>query len=309
MSPDPRLLHVVTKFVFLLALLTLPLHSQQVAITFDDLPLHGDLPPNDSRLQVAQSILATLQREHMPPVYGFINAVDLEEDPALINVLKAWRDAGQPLGNHTYTHIGLNKLSIAGFEADIRKNEPVLSSLATGSDWHWFRYPYLWEGASLDKRHAIRNYLNEHHYQIAQVSMHFDDYLWNDPYARCSEKNDQTAIAWLEKSYLDAAAQDIDLARSTAHTLYERDIPYVLLLHIGAFDARMFPALIQLLRSRGFTFISLPQAEQDAAYAHDPNQTLLHGGMLQEQEFAARKLRFPPNRKPTIELEAICPAK
>lgn len=286
---------------------------EQIAITFDDLPEHGDLPPNETRLQVAQSILTTIQREHLPPVYGFINAVSLEEDPALIDVLKAWRAAGQPLGNHTYTHTGLNKQSIAQFEADIEKNEPTLSSLAANSNWHYLRFPYLWEGSTLDTRHAIRTYLNAHGYKIAQVTLHFDDYLWNDPYARCAARNDQTSIAWLEKTYLVAAAQDIDLARQTSQTLYHRDIPYVLLLHIGAFDARMFPRLIELLRARGFNFVSLPEAQHDPAYAHDPDQALEHGGTLQQQEYVARHLTYPPDPKPkprpTKELNTICRTK
>ena len=292
--------------VFLVAA---PLHAQQVAITFDDLPLHGDLPPGETRLQVARSILETIRREHLPAVYGFTNAVDMQDEPALIDVLTAWRAAGQRLGNHTYSHKGLNKISVAAFERDIEKNEPTLSSVAAGSDWRWLRYPYLWEGDTLDKRHAVRSYLFAHGYRIAHVSMNFDDYLWNDPYARCSEQHNQAAIVSLEKSYLAAADRGIEIARKTSQTLYNHDIPYVLLLHIGAFDARMFPALIQLFRDRGFTFVSLPQAQQDAAYSHDPNQALLHGGTLQQQEFAARKLTYPSLNSPTKELDTLCPAK
>jgi peptidoglycan/xylan/chitin deacetylase (PgdA/CDA1 family) len=233
----------------------------------------------------------------------------MQDDPALILVLTAWRAAGQPLGIHTYSHKGLTKLSVAAFERDIEKNEPTLSSVAAGSDWRWLRYPYLWEGDTLDKRHAIRNYLFARGYRIAQVSMNFDDYMWNDPYARCSEQHNQAAIASLEKSYLAAAERGIEIARQTSQTLYSRDIPYVLLLHIGAFDARMFPALIQLYRDRGFTFVSLPQAQQDPAYSHDPNQPLLHGGTLQEQEITARKLSYPSLNSPAKQLDDLCPAK
>lgn len=299
----------ISNLLLLLLLVATSLPAQQVAITFDDLPLHDNLPPNETRLQVAQQILSTIQREHLPPVYGFINAVDMEDDPALIDVLKAWRAAGQPLGNHTYTHLGLNKQTPAQFIADIQKNEPALISLAGNSDWRYLRYPYLWEGANLSKRHAVRTWLSAHNYKVAQVTMNFDDYLWNAPYARCSEQHNQAAIASLDKSYLAAADRGIQIARKTSQTLYHRDIPYVLLLHIGAFDARIFPQLVQLLRTRGFTFVSLEQAQQDPAYAHDPDQPLLHGGPLQHQEYVARHLTYPPLSNPTKQLEAMCPAK
>jgi peptidoglycan/xylan/chitin deacetylase (PgdA/CDA1 family) len=233
----------------------------------------------------------------------------MEDEPDLIDVLKAWRAAGQPLGNHTYTHIGLNKQTPAQFIADIRKNEPTLISLAGSSDWRYLRYPYLSEGATLSKRHAVRTWLAANNYKVAQVTMNFDDYLWNDPYARCSEQHNQAAIASLEKSYLAAADRGIQIARESSQTLYHRDIPYVLLLHIGAFDAHLFPRLVQLLRSRGFTFVSLEQAQQDPAYAHDPDQALLVGVTLQNQEYAARHLTFPKLNSPAKQLEAVCPAK
>ncbi len=61
-------------------LLSLQLAGQQattvqptMAITFDDLPVHGALPPGETRLQIAQSILSTLKINQMPPVYGFLS--------------------------------------------------------------------------------------------------------------------------------------------------------------------------------------------------------------------------------------------
>ena len=47
----------------------------------------------------------------------------------------------------------------------------ALAQYAGGRDWHWFRYPFLWEGDTLDKRHAVRAYLKDHGYRVAQVSL------------------------------------------------------------------------------------------------------------------------------------------
>src|ERR1700743_3024236 len=165
--------------VLLSLLCVVPSTSQQVAFTFDDLPAHGDLPPGETRLEVAESILRTLHDQHMPEVYGLINAERLEKSPNDVAVLKAWRAAGNPLGSHTYSTPSLNDLTPAQFDADIARNEPVLSKLMTGKDWHWFRYPFLLEGDTPEKRHEVRAYLQQNGYKIAQVSMDFEDYLWN----------------------------------------------------------------------------------------------------------------------------------
>jgi peptidoglycan-N-acetylglucosamine deacetylase len=293
-------------WVLLSLLYVVPAVSQQVAFTFDDLPAHGDLPPGQTRLEVAESILRTLHDQHMPPVYGFVNAVKLEKSPDDIAVLKAWRAAGEPLGNHAYSHPSLNEVTVEQFESDIAKNEPILSKLMVGEDWHWFRYPFLWEGDTLEKRHAVRAYLKQNGYQIAQVSMDFEDYLWNAPYARCVAKQDEKSIEALRASYLATADQYITVFRDLTHTLYGRDIPYVLLMHVGAFDAKMLPDLIELLHRRGFSFTTLPDAMKDPVYREDPDVALKYGGAFQEQVAAARHIKIPPNTKPYKELEATC---
>ncbi len=301
-----RFVKLALRCVLVSLFFVIPSVAQQIAFTFDDLPSHGDLPPAQTRLEIAESILQTLREQHMPAVYGFVNAAKLEKSPDDMAVLKAWRAAGNPLGNHAYSHPSLNDLTPEQFEADVAKNEPVLSKLMAGEDWHWFRYPFLWEGDTLEKRHAARAYLQQNGYQIAQVSMDFEDYLWNAPYARCVAKQDSQSIEGLRASYLATADQYITVFRDLTHTLYGRDIPYVLLMHIGAFDAKMLPELIDLFRKRGFTFITLPEAMKDPVYREDPDMALKYGGAFQEQVAAARHIKFPPNSKPYKQLEATC---
>ena len=49
--------------------------AREIAITFDDLPAHSDLPPGVTRVRVAQRIIDALKAAHLPPVYGFFNGV------------------------------------------------------------------------------------------------------------------------------------------------------------------------------------------------------------------------------------------
>ena len=280
--------------------------GQQMAVTFDDLPAHGALPSGMTRLQIAQSILATLKREKMPPVYGFVNGQRLGDDASTLAALKAWRAAGQPLGNHTWAHLDLNKETAEQFEAEVLKNEPLLESLMGRADWHWLRYPYLHEGDTLEKRKAVRAWLAAHGYKIAQVSMDFEDYLWNDPYARCMAMHDDAAIAKLHDSYLAVADQYYGVFRELSQLLYGRDVKYVLLMHVGAFDARMLTELLALYRAKGMRFISLPDAMSDPAYRDDPDIGEPAGGAFLELMMRKKQIKFPANLKPYKELDAMC---
>jgi peptidoglycan/xylan/chitin deacetylase (PgdA/CDA1 family) len=281
--------------------------SQQVAITIDDLPSHGALPPGMTRADVARSILKALKEARAPKVYGFVNAKKLEQHPEDIEVLRLWRGAGFPLGNHTYAHLSLNASTADEFDKNVADEEPELKSLMGRQNWHWFRYPYLWEGDTLEKRHAVRQYLKDHKYHVAQVTLDFEDYLWNGPYARCAERNDTASIDWLKTSYLATAAEYIALDRAMAKLIYGREIKHVLLLHIGGFETVMLPQLLDYLKQQNFKLITLPEAEKDPAYKSDPDLAMKDGGTLLDQMMEARHLPVPPhNEKPYENLNALC---
>jgi peptidoglycan-N-acetylglucosamine deacetylase len=286
--------------------LSLVSRAQEIAFTFDDLPAHSNLPPGETRQQVAIKIVEAIKAAHLPPVYGFMNGIRVEEQPDTIQVLNAWRDAGFPLGNHSWSHMNLNQHTLEEFETDVLKNEPLLRKEMGDADWHWFRFPNLAEGDTPEKRAGVRSFLAQHGYKIAGVTMSFADYNWNAPYARCSTKGDTAAIAQLESSYLAAADQSISFYREMSKTLYGRDIPYVLLMHLGAFDARMLPRLLELYRSHGFKFATIDDAQRDEFYRSDMNPALAAGPQNLEAAMAARRLPLPPLPAPTISLDMIC---
>jgi peptidoglycan-N-acetylglucosamine deacetylase len=279
----------------------------QVAITVDDLPSHGDLPSGMTRSGVATSMIRTFRAKGVPEVYGFVNAKNIAGDQDKADVLKIWVQAGFPLGNHTFSHIDINTATPEAFEAEIAANESSLQGLMDTKDWHWLRYPFLHEGDTLEKRHAVRAYLQEHGYKIAQVTLDFGDYAWNVPYARCIEKHDTQAIEWLRSSYLRAASESFALDRKLSAMLFGRDIKYVLLMHIGGFDSVMLPELLDLMKKQGFDFVPLPDAEKDPAYQSDPDAPLKFGGTLLEQLIESKQMKYPPvPERPMQKLDAIC---
>jgi peptidoglycan/xylan/chitin deacetylase (PgdA/CDA1 family) len=289
-----------------------PTAAPRIAITFDDLPAHSSLPPGETRMDVASKVITALRDADLPPTYGFVNGLPLEQAPANAAVLQAWRAVGYPLGNHSWSHMNLNQHSLEEFEVDVSRNEPLLNQWMKSKDkdkdedWHWFRFPFLSEGDTPAKRSDIRTYLAQHGYKVAAVTMSFGDYQWNEPYARCRAKGDDKAIALLESSYLTAADESISYYRELAHTLYGRDIPYVLLMHIGAFDAEMLPRLLSLYRSRGFQFVTLAEAERDGFYREDTDLNLPPGPDTLEGVMAEHHLPLPPRAAPAVQVDALC---
>ncbi|HEX7801061.1 MAG TPA: polysaccharide deacetylase family protein, partial [Asticcacaulis sp.] len=161
--------------------LTAPCHAApsgfDIAVTVDDLPAHGSLPKDMTRTQIADRVVAALKAHGAPQVYGFVNAVRLEQEPDSAAVLDIWRKAGFPLGNHTYSHPNIRQVGYDAFIADLEKGEPVVAQHMQGpnlteNDWKWLRFPFLSAGDG-ETHQKVMDYLHAHGYHIADVSMSF----------------------------------------------------------------------------------------------------------------------------------------
>jgi peptidoglycan/xylan/chitin deacetylase (PgdA/CDA1 family) len=285
----------------------IPDSAREVALTFDDLPVHGPLPVGMSRLDIADSVIRSLQAAHAPPSYGFVNAKGLRQEPSSVAVLEAWRAAQFPLGNHTFSHMDLSTHSAEAFEQDLIADESILKKYMGSEDWHWLRFPFLDEGDDPAKHRALQAFLEEHGYRVAEVTLSFGDYAYSVPYARCLAKNDQQGLGQLKQSYLDGAARTLEQGRALSVELFGRDIKHVMLLHIGSIEAVMLPELLDLLKQRGFTLVTLAQAESDPAYSMHPDSPDHWNGTFLEQMMRARHLAMPKDSTDWLsKLDAVC---
>ncbi len=283
----------------------------EIALTFDDLPINGALQPGKSQSQLARDTIAVLKKYRIPPSYGFINARRLEHDPDGAQALKIWIEAGHPLGNHTYSHFDFTKISVEEFQNEILRNEPPLLLLqppGSKHDWRWLRYPFLHEGDTLEKRRAIRAFLAQRGYRIAETTIDWEDYLWNSAHARCVAKGDKESIAWLRASYLSEAERWLRVQRDFSRQEWGRDIKHVALLHQGSFSPHILPDLFALLEREGWRIITLEEAQSDPAYESDPDIASAGGGTLTELMMQSRGITWPAGiaDKPREKLTTLC---
>ena len=281
-------------------------HGPEVAITFDDLPAHGPLPKGDTRVAIMARIARTLKDYGVPPTYGFTNGGFAANEPASTPALDQWRASGDLLANHTWSHMDLNKVPARQWEQDLLRNEPVISSRMKGADWHWLRFPFLSEGDTPAKRTEIRHFLSGHGYKIASVTMSFGDYAWNGPYARCVAEGDQAAIDRLSASYLQAAADTLTYAEAASRKVEGRQIPLVLLMHVGALDSHLLPKLLDFYKSQGVRFVSLADAESDPFYAGDIDPAKGTHPATLAAAATAKGLALPSAPALPADLDSIC---
>ncbi len=105
-----------------------------MALTFDDLPRNGGIAPGAKESDFARDTVRVLKKHRIPPSYGFINANKLERNPDGARALQIWIESGNPLANHTYSHLDITTNSVEDFQKEILRNEPALELLTPGDN-------------------------------------------------------------------------------------------------------------------------------------------------------------------------------
>lgn len=255
----------------LLALQAATGQTRQVCITIDDLPC-TNCADDQIALLVNQKLLQTIHSYKVPAI-GFVNEGKLynqqKPDPTRVAILRQWLGNGLDLGNHTYSHIDINRSTLAEYERDLVRGEQISRPLLAqyGKELRYFRHPQLRTGPSAGYKHKLDSVLRKHRYLTAPVTMDNDDYIYASCYAKVSARKDSVAMRLIATDYLTY------MQRIIAH--YERlskeglgyEVRQILLLHANQLNADYLGELLALFTNRGYSFVSLEAALKDKAYA------------------------------------------
>lgn len=197
--------------------------ARMVALTFDD----GPHPEFTSKL------LAVLDKYNVRATF-FVVGKMAEKCPDLVRKELA---AGHEIGNHTYSHANLAKLSESGAAAELKECEDTLREI-TGEKAKYCRPP----GGRYD-REAV----------IAASQMGLTTVLWTDnsaDYLGLGERKLQRRV----------------LSRVTPGG--------IILMHDGVQQTiDVLPAIIEKLRSKGYRFVTLSELQAEAAKRSNPAHT------------------------------------
>jgi len=286
----------------------------KIAVTIDDFPESGDIPPGMTRQGIVQKIIDTLRENGVVNPYGFANGLSKAYDPDEMPIFKMWLATGHPLGNHTYSHVNLNRVGVTAFLEDIAKEDQFLAGLHEDSPngmqrRRVFRYPYMDEGDTVEKRNAVRAYLSKNGYRIAEVTTDYSDWVWNAAYIRCLSKHDKNSISWLKDHVVDSADRHVHGVDAASGYLLNRPIPQILLVHVIAFNSITLDAVLKHLRGEGVQFVSLDEVLADPAYNINPNYAYDGGRTFLDQIAESRGLgirRFDDAEYTTERLDEVC---
>jgi peptidoglycan/xylan/chitin deacetylase (PgdA/CDA1 family) len=246
--------------------------DRQVAITIDDLPagMADRLPASEIAAMTAK-LLGTL-RDQKIPVVGFVNEEKLYKPGEVderIKILEMWLDYGFDLGNHTFSHASLNQVGLKAWEDEVIQGESVIKLLLAGhhKKLRYFRHPYLDVGRDLLTRREAEAFLADRGYRIAPVTLDGWDWMFAGVYEDAKKRNDTALEQRLVKEYLAYHAASFAYEEELSAKLLGYEPKQILLLHASNLEADHIGELLDLLRKRGYRFITLEDALSDSAYS------------------------------------------
>jgi peptidoglycan/xylan/chitin deacetylase (PgdA/CDA1 family) len=241
---------------------------KRIAFTMDDF----DWGANSVKLNGSernQAILSAL-RSHSVKAALFVRGSNIDNDEGK-NLLRAWNNAGHLIGNHSYSHwyYHSEKITTDAFEQDILRCEALLKDFPGFQKF--FRFPYLKEGKTAERRDAIREFLTAHGYRNGHVTVDASDWYIDERLRKRLTKEPDAPLDPYRNFYLDHMWGHATYYDDLSQKVLGRSVKHTILVHFNLLNALFLGDLIQMFKSKGWQIVDAREAFADPVFSKQPN--------------------------------------
>jgi peptidoglycan-N-acetylglucosamine deacetylase len=240
-------------------------HSQSIALTFDDGPNMADeigLSPT----QRNSAILRQLAQAHLKSIL-FVTRTDA--DQRRNELIRQWGAAGHQIGNHTATHPNFDAVSLPDYEQELLACDQALHDMPGFT--RRFRFPYLNEGNTVEKRDGFREFLDSNSYRSGPVSVDASDWYYSQRLSARLKDNPNADTLPYKDAYLRHLYERAQYYDGLSRKVLGRSVAHVLLLHHNLINALFLRDVIQMFQQHGWTLIDSEVAFKDPVYSMRPD--------------------------------------
>lgn len=240
--------------------------QRRIALTIDD-PSTDNAPLYSVEDRNGEILKHLAQRRLQAMFFVCGKRVD---SPSGAKLLRTLSDAGHLLANHSYSHRNYNEAesSVEAFVTDVSKCERLIGHHAGFRKF--FRFPYLKEGESREKRNALRNSLREQNYVNGHVTIDASDWAYSGRLTSRLEEDAKLDLEPFRKAYL---AHILDRARyydGLATTVTGYSVPHTLLIHHNLLNALFLGDLIDALQKEDYRIVAPEEDYADPVFEREP---------------------------------------
>jgi len=244
--------------------------KREVVVTFDDLPTSYEYTLQ-AKQELTKKLLGSIRSNNIPAI-GFVNESKLYlpgEIDERTKLLRMWLDAGLELGNHTYSHINLEKAPIEAYEEDVIRGETITRMLLNQKNMklRYFRHPQLFTGLTAEYHSGLATFLKKRGYTVAPVTVDNVDYVFAYTYYKAKQKGDTKTMSLIVEAYVPYMEKMFEFFEQLSKDSFGYEIKQILLLHANDLNADHLDKLVGMMKRRGYSFITLEEALKDKTYA------------------------------------------
>lgn len=185
-------------------------------------------------------------------------------------LLESWDQRGHLIGSHSYSHFYFNskKMTFEFYRDDFLKVEPLLVGLKNFS--RLYRFPFLKEGETAEKRDQMRQALKKNGYDQGYVSIDASDWYVDARLRNRLDKDPKSDVKPYRDFYLKHIWNRATFYNDLAKKVYGREIKHTLLIHHSLLNALFLGDLIQMFKNKGWKLISAKEAYSDPVFKLEP---------------------------------------
>ncbi len=271
--------------------------QKQIAITIDDPNTYNT--PLLNWKQRDSLLLNTLEEQKINAAL-FVCGMRVD-NPNGRELLKNWDEKGHLLCNHSYSHYYYNSKSKTSeiFIADFKRGDSIVSSYKNYTKY--FRFPFLKEGNTAEKRDSMRTALKNEGYLNGHVTIDASDWYIDSEIIQELNKNLSADLIPYRNYYIKHILNRANYYDSLAQVVFERNVKHTLLIHHSLLNALFLDDLLIALKGNGWKLIDAEEAFKDEVFKIQPKiepcgESIIWQAAMQF-EAHSKNLRYPAEDK------------
>ena len=238
----------------------------KISFTFDD----GDASdkPNYPLKKWNQLLLDHLEKHQLKAIL-FATGSRLNSKKGQ-HILSSWNNARHGIANQTYSHPYFNskKVTLKEFENDFLRNDSLINTYS--NHLNYFRFPYLKEGNTIEKRDGFRKFLIEQNHLNGHVTIDASDWYIDSRMLKKMKQDPTIDLSKFKDFYIKHIYDRACYYDQLAFQLTGRRIKHSLLLHHNLTSALFLEDLILHFKKMGWETINAEEAYKDVIYKQVP---------------------------------------
>ena len=251
--------------------------ERSISLTFDDATLSDG--PMFAGVERTERLIQGLSQAGVDEAMFFVTTGNVaqagESGPQRI---AAYAAAGHALGNHSHSHLWYSQTPTDDYIADLDSAIDGLKKFDNVTPY--YRFPFLDEGRSLEKRDTFRNALQARGLRNGYVTVDTYDWYLVGLVQEAKAAAVKFDIDELRDLYVDVIVTSTEFYDAMARKTLDRSPHHVLLLHENDLAALFVGDLVRELKKRGFRIIPATEAFRDPIAAREPDTLYLGQGRI-----------------------------